>query len=431
MGTTLFESVERRAIAAEPAAIDVALLGLGTVGTEVAARSRADEATNQLIRVVGALVRNRDRPRDARVAGTPLTSDGLSLLDRSPDVVVEVLGGLEPARTLVRTALERGIAVVTANKSLMAVHGDELLRIASETGAPLLYEAAVLAGVPFLGAFARRPRAAALSSMTGIVNGTSNFILTAAQKGGGDCATALAEAQRLGFAEPDPGADVKGIDAAEKLAVLARHFGFGSIHPAAIETRGIDALDHLDFFLAADLGGTVKPLVHAERSGDSIGAFVGPAFVPWPHKLSRIDGVENAVVLRNTTGELLFSGPGAGPAATATTILDDVVEAAEGTAHKRDEAVRSVRPQAPATSWMLRVGAAGLPPADEMADLLGSHGVWLRRTSLLHTRDGRQTIGALTYSCSRERVERAAGVLHAAAGAEVRVMRAIEVDGRR
>lgn len=387
-------------------AINVALLGFGCIGSAVArlaARSPGD------IRLVGALVRHPDRPRaDAPPAPFELTRDPEALLSRRPDVVVEVLGNLEPARTIVSEALRRGIAVVTANKSLVAAHGDELLEISASTGAPLLYEASVLAGVPFLGAFSRRRHASAVTRLTGIVNGTSNFILTTMESAKVDCGRALAQAQQLGYAEPDPRNDIGGIDAGEKLVVLLRHFGFGNVAPHSIETCGIDQLRAIDFELARELGGALKPVVLAERHNGSIQAFIGPAFVPATARLSRVAGVENAIALRNDYGELFYSGPGAGPAPTAATILDDVIEAAATAVTRHVPAVDRTRTvvEAPTTGWFVRITGAGVPAGYEVADLLGSHGVWVRRWS--EAAEGRGAVrGLLTFPCSRRRLERA------------------------
>ena len=186
------------------------------------------------------------------------------MFDTQPTVIVEALGGLEPARTLVLEAIARGIPVVTANKSLLAHHGDELLEAASVAGVPLRYEASVIAGVPFLGTFARRPYASALSAFSGILNGTTNFILSQMADGGRDYGSALSDAQRRGFAEPDPSKDVGGVDAVEKLTILIRQFAGLRVDPGAIETTGIERITSDDLAGARGLGGTLKPVVYAD-----------------------------------------------------------------------------------------------------------------------------------------------------------------------
>jgi homoserine dehydrogenase len=245
-----------------PATIRIGLLGFGQVGSAVArlaaARPRSGRAE---IEVTAALVRDPLRPR--AMSGTTVTADPERVFAPRPSVIVEALGGLEPARTLVLEAIARGIPVVTANKSLLAHHGDELATAAVLARVPLRFEASVLAGVPFLGTFARRPYAAALTSVTGIVNGTTNFILSQMHDGTRDYASALSDAQRRGFAEPAPAKDVEGIDAVEKLTILIRQFGGQTVKPWMIETTGIACVTPADFGHARELGGTLKPVVHA------------------------------------------------------------------------------------------------------------------------------------------------------------------------
>ena len=202
--------------------IHVGLLGCGNVGSAFAALTRG--AAHTTLRVTHALVRDCLRPRPALDPGALRVASGAAIFEPPPDVVVELLGGIEPARSLVLESLYRGIPVVTANKSLLAAHGAELREVATRTSTPLLYEAAVIAGVPFLGNFARRPHAADVNGLVGIANGTSNYILTRARDARCGIDAALAEARQRGYAEPDPSNDIDGIDAAEKLVVLLQHF---------------------------------------------------------------------------------------------------------------------------------------------------------------------------------------------------------------
>ncbi len=259
--------------------IRIGLLGLGHVGAAVARRALSPHGSlAHGFEITGALVRDPGRRRNIR--GIAVTTDTRSIFDSGPDVIVEALGGLEPARTLVLEALARRIPVVTANKSLMARHYDEIVAAASHAGVALRFEASVVAGVPFLGTFAKRPHAAAISSLVGIVNGTTNFILTAMADAGRDYADVLAEAKRRGFAEPNPANDIRGIDAAEKLAILIRQFAGRRVDVDAIETTGIEQITAADIALARELGGVVKPVVAASglaSGGDSaIRAFVAP-----------------------------------------------------------------------------------------------------------------------------------------------------------
>jgi homoserine dehydrogenase len=405
----------------------VALLGLGNVGTAVARLALSHpQNLSPAVRITGALV--RDPAARARPQGVPLTTAGATLFDEQPDLVVEVLGGLEPARTLVLAALHRGIPVVTANKSLLAHHGDELFETALRLGVPLRYEAAVIAGVPFLGTFARRPLASAITSITGVVNGTTNFILSELADGRGSFGAALERAQEFGFAEPDPSKDVDGIDATEKLCVLLRHFGRLSASPHDIETVGIRHVTSADLAHARELGGTLKPIVHAEWSGATVSAYGGPAFVPIRHPLSGLEGTRNGVSLRSSGGtDLYFSGPGAGPEVTAITVLDDVVEAiAEaGPAVGRETAAALHEPKP--SAWFIRLASSTrLPSGPDIADLLGGHGVWVRRTSATDGRDGRDSRWLLTYAYARPQIESALAVLADACECSFQLHRALE-----
>jgi homoserine dehydrogenase len=410
--------------------IALALFGLGNVGAAVADLARCSAEPAFL--VTGALVRDTARPRTARaVDGVAVTTSPEALLDARPDAVVEVLGGLEPARALVLEALQRGIPVITANKSLLATHGDELLAAAANAGITLRYEATVIAGVPFLGTFARRPLASAISSFAGVVNGTSNFILSKMAAERATYAGALHDAQDRGLAEPDPAKDVSGVDAAEKLCILLRHFGRWSVRPCDVETSGIDTITAADLQQAAAAGGVIRPVVFATWKGSAVTAFAGPAFLPVGHPLAAIHGLTNGIVLGGgPAGDLFLSGAGAGPAVTAATILDDVAEAvAEARAGRHiaeRSACRPALPSAPETRWFLRISASTLSPAPEIADLLAAHGVWLQRTSETAQHEGVQSRWAWTYPCSTVRVDRALRALSAACNCKTLRLRALE-----
>lgn len=301
--------------------IRIGLLGLGTIGQAV-----ADAAHEHGVTCVSALVRSLDRHAHSRVN---LERNGSRVLNSGVDVIVEALGGTEPARTLVAAALDRGIPVVTANKSLIAAHGPELRARAALAGVPLLYEAAVVAGVPFVGALANRPGLRSLTHITGILNGTSHAITTALERGVSFDA-ALADAQARGYAEPDSSADVSGRDAAEKLAILLQLCGAPHTTAADIACVGIDTLRPEDFAAARAKGGVIKPLATATLGPAGWSGRVGPAFVASSHLFAGLSGVTNALELHPKIGApITFVGPGAGPAITAQTILDDVIQACE------------------------------------------------------------------------------------------------------
>jgi homoserine dehydrogenase len=421
--------------------IRVAVLGLGQVGGAVAALAvRAAGNMPFSFRVVSALVRDPRKPRAIDASTLPLTTDPRKVLASKPDVFVEVLGGIEPARTLVLEALNAGIPVVTANKTLLAYCGAELFAAAAAAGVPLLYEASVLAGVPFLGTLGRRPFARSVSGFRGILNGTSNFILTRMARDGAGFGEALASAQRAGFAEPDPSKDIDGDDAVEKLCVLLRHIAGFDVHPSQIDKTGITSVDGRDQQQAAAFGGTIRPVAVADWRDASVAAYVGPAFVEGTNALSRVDGVQNAIALTTLwSGELFFSGPGAGPTVTAATVLDDVVEASQnvetisierenppppfGAAAGKPASPRqrdASRPTPPVTSvndggWFIRLTSPALVEA-EAPSLLASLGIRIRRASCIDARSGRHSQWLLTHPCGRVHLDAALGVLAAKTG---------------
>ena len=398
--------------------IRLAVLGLGHVGGAIATLAgRAAGTLPANFHVAAALVRDPQKPRGIDTAALPLTTDPRTALASKPDVLIEVLGGIEPARTLVIEALSAGIPVVTANKTLLAYCGAELFAVAAAAGVPLLYEASVLAGVPFLGSLGRRPLARSVTGFRGILNGTSNFVLTRMARDGAGFDAALASAQRAGFAEPDPSKDIDGDDAVEKLCVLLRHLAGFDVHPSQIDKAGIAGVEERDQQHAAAFGGTVRPVVVADWSERALAAYAGPAYVEGTNALSRVDGVQNAVALTTLwSGELFFSGPGAGPTVTAATILDDVVEAS-----RNGETVPvESRPTPPVTSlndgaWFIRLTSTSLGEADAPS-LLASLGIRLRRVSHIDARSGRHSQWLLTHPCGRVHLDAALDLLSAKTG---------------
>ena len=434
MTTTVLDPVARAAAVAEtqciPATCRIGLLGLGNVGAAFARHTRESAshlgARGFLPIVATALVRSTARPRPAAAFVTAVTSDVEAFFAEPVDVVVEALGGVEPAYRFVRRALDRGIPVVTANKSLIAAHGEELVQLARRRATALRFEASCIAGVPFLGQFERRPLAARATGVTAILNGTSNSILTA-MTSGATFAAALADAQRLGFAEPDPTMDVSGADAAEKLAILVRLFGRLLLDPAAVPLDSLARVDPEDIAIAGAFDGAIRPIAHASWHGRAVHAFAGPAFVGGTHPLARVSGVTNGIVIAAAPAPICLTGPGAGPDVTADTLLDDV---AELVAERR---VRTPPPEPsqpaasvtrPHTAWLLRVNAgAGTREAD-VADLLGSYGIWSTRMT---RRDGR--IYVLTCAASYGRAQSACDALQSATGAAVAAFPAVGAGG--
>ena len=408
-------------------AVRIALLGLGNVGSAIAELASHQPIAPYRLSIASALVRDVGRRRPVDTTNISLTSDPHQVLASAPDVVVEVLGGLEPARSVVLTALSQGIPVVTANKSLLATHGDELFAASAASGTTLLYEASVMAGVPFLGTFHRRPIARGVMGIAGIVNGTSNYILSRMAAERMPFADALREAQRAGYAEPDPSKDVDGHDAVEKLCVLLRHFGGWSVAPAAIDTAGIRDVELDDLDHAAAFGGSVRPVVAADWDSDRLAACAGPAFVYASNQLARVIGVQNAVSLKTKwSGDLFFSGPGAGPTVTAATVLDDVAEAQLMSSEPLRVVRRPTACETPETGWFIRLTSPEPTAEQDGPALLTSLGVRMRRISQRMITGGRRKQWLLTHSCGRRHVAAALDVLCAKTGSAAWFIRAIE-----
>jgi homoserine dehydrogenase len=352
--------------------ITVGLLGLGRVGQAVARLAPAGQRLREhgyRVHIACALVRDIHRPRRC-VRPPRLTTNPSAFLRGHYDVVIEALGGIEPARSIVARLLGRGTAVVTANKALVAAHGAELSALAARRGTTLRYEASALAGVPFLGALAHRPFVSAVTAFTAILNGTSNFVLTAIERDGCSIETALASAEAAGLAEPDPSRDVDGIDAADKLTLIAWLLGWGRVPVGRLEIRSIRGVTSDDFAAARALDATIRPVAVASLSDAGLHAFVGPALLPARHPLASVDGTLNGIQLSGRiVPDLFFSGPGAGPDITAATILDDVVEAVSFSPQRREAPARSARAARvaapPSTEWFLRLRFPGLVPDTE------------------------------------------------------------------
>ncbi len=310
-------------------------MGLGVVGSGVAA-TLLDPA-RQVARTVGrpvslkrVLVRQPDKERRVPVPRGILTDDPALLLnDPGIHVVVEVMGGEEPASSYIRQSLSRGKSVVTANKEVMAKEGQEILALAASKGVNLLFEASVGGGIPIVGPLMKDLLANDIRSIQAIINGTTNYMLTRMARDGMDFDEALKEAQDLGFAEADPANDVEGIDAGYKLAVLASLAFHTQVRAEDVHREGISGLRARDFRYAHELGYAIKLLAIARREGCQVQARVHPCFVPQDHMLAKVDGVFNAVEVEgDLTGKILFHGRGAGREPTTSAVMGDLVEVA-------------------------------------------------------------------------------------------------------
>ena len=376
--------VESRTIALRsthtPRTVRVGILGLGQVGQAVARlvpEATRLRAAGLNLRIVGALVRDINRSRRCSKPAR-LTTNPAAFLRGNYDVVIEALGEVEPARTIISRLLGRRIPVVSANKALIAAHGSELAGLAARRGTVLRYEASALAGVPFLGAFASRPLVSDVQRFAAVVNGTSNFILSSLEREGQSFDRALAQAQALGLTEPDPSRDLDGRDAADKLSLLASLFGWGTIPSDQLDVQGIREITPQDFDVARSLDATIKSVVCASRVDSTLSAFIGPALVPGRHPLASLSGTLSGIQFSGRyVSDLFFSGPGAGPDITAATILDDVAEAVSVVpAHRPPRRVRpAVALVSPATEWFVRARFPGLgPDADAASQSFASAG---------------------------------------------------------
>jgi homoserine dehydrogenase len=310
--------------------VKIGLLGLGTVGggtSRVLARNAAEisRRAGRDILITRAAVRNLDRPNPA---GLRLTNNPQDVIaDPEIDVVVELIGGYEPARTLVLDAIAHGKHIVTANKALIALHGNEIFAAAHARGVMVAFEAAVSGGIPIIKAIREGLAGNRIEWLAGIINGTSNFILTAMQEQGRDFAEVLAEAQALGYAEADPTFDIEGIDAAHKLTILAA-IAFGiPLQFAKVYTEGISRITGADVAYADQLGYRIKHLGIARRSAEGIELRVHPTLVPKRSLLANVNGVMNAVLVKgDAVGHTLYYGPGAGAEPTASAVVADIVD---------------------------------------------------------------------------------------------------------
>ncbi len=315
--------------------LKVALLGCGVVGSEVARLllDNADEfqaRVGRRLELVGIAVRNlaKERPGIDREL---LTDDAEELVSRKgTDLVIEVMGGVEPARGLILAAMARGASVVTANKQLLAQDGATIYTAAEEAGVDLYFEAAVAGAIPIIRPLRESLVGDEVTAVKGIVNGTTNFILDKMHTEGSSFASVLAEAKRLGYAEEDPTADVEGLDAAAKAAILASLAFHSRVKLEDVDCEGITKVTPEDVATAHELGYVIKLLARCALAPDgSISVGVHPTMVPATHPLANVSGAFNAVFIESRhAGQLMFMGPGAGGSPTASAVLGDVVTAA-------------------------------------------------------------------------------------------------------
>jgi len=360
----------------------VGIAGLGTVGASVVELLRANgpalaARAGRPIELVRAASRT---PKPDLGLDAVFDTDLRSLASDDVDVLVELIGGDTTAREIVARALDAGQHVVTANKALLAAFGGELFEKAEQGNLALGFEAAVAGGIPIINALRNGLAANEIDVLAGIVNGTSNYILTAMEDDGWAFADALAEAQRLGYAEADPTFDIEGIDAAQKLAILAALAFDTDIDFAGVHVEGIAQIDIEDVRYARELGFSIKHLGIARLTDAGVEARVHPALVPETLLLAKVAGVMNAVMVHGSAvGPTLYVGPGAGGMPTASAVVADLVEVARGThavPRAPERCLRSLPIDGVACPHYLKIPAIDQPGVfAEVADILSRHDI--------------------------------------------------------
>jgi homoserine dehydrogenase len=398
--------------------VRVALLGHGTVGSSLARllvehREHVRLATQRDVEVCAVLVRDTSRARDGIDLERTVVTDSLDeLLASKPDVVCEAMGGLEPTREYLLELLDRGIPVVTANKQLVARHGTELFARAEAGGAQLRFEASVCAAVPIVRMLRESLAATRIERLLGILNGTTNYMLSAMTARGQSYEDALADAQRLGYAEPDPTEDVGGIDAAAKLAILAG-IAFGTtVDIDDVRATGITGVTAADVAHAGVLGCRIKLVARAERlqqatGGSSIALDVTPMLVPEAHPLAAIGGATNAVLVDGAPfGRLVVQGAGAGGPETASALAGDLVSVlgSEPSFLTRDPHVAHLQVasrDARAERHYVRMQVADQPGVlATVAGALAASGISIERVLQQRADDGEATLVITTHPCA-------------------------------
>lgn len=320
--------------------IKIGILGLGTVGTGVV--KLLEEQKNDFFWKVGCkleiakiLVRNVNKKRSIDIDKNLLTENWEEIInDPEIQIVVEVMGGIEPAKTYILAALKAGKHVITANKDLMAEYGKELFDTANKHNLDLAFEASVAGGIPIIRPLKQCLAGNTINEILGIINGTTNFILTKMTNENVSFDDALKEAQRLGYAEADPRADIEGFDAARKLAILASIAFYNRVTLQDVYVEGISKLSLVDIIYAKELGFIVKLIGVAKNTPDGIDARVHPMFIPSNHPLASVNDSFNAVFVKgNAIGEAMFYGRGAGELPTASAVMGDIIDVARNIVH--------------------------------------------------------------------------------------------------
>ena len=405
--------------------IGVGLMGLGVIGSGVVKvlLGKADTLSRQ---IGSALVLHRVLEQDSTKHGSVGIEHGLFTTQFAEvvnhpeiDIVVELIGGEHPALEYIRECLTSGKHVVTANKEVMAKHGCELLALAKEHQVGLRYEASVGGGIPLIAPLQRDLVANDIAGIYAIVNGTTNYILTRMAEEGLDFSVALRHAQELGYAEANPVNDVEGLDAAYKLAILAT-IAFGTeVGMGDVYHEGISRLQSCDFRYARELGYAIKLLAIAKQAGDSIEARVHPVFIPEESLLAKVDGVYNAIQIEgDLVGTVIFYGEGAGPSATSSAVVADILNIAKNLSCGIDNTIkfpvgsnRTIKPMAEIdTRYYLRMSVVDQPGVlAQISKVLGDHSISISSVIQKETDLSTQTaeIVIMTHPAKEEAVQKA------------------------
>ena len=403
--------------------IKIALLGFGTVASGVPFllkenREKIVQAAHSEIEVAKVLVKDDAEKERLLAAGNDfnfVTNVEEILTDPEITILVELMGRIEPAKTFITRALEAGKHVVTANKDLLAVHGAELLEIAQKQNVALYYEAAVAGGIPILRTLVNSLASDKITRILGVVNGTSNFMMTKMVEEGWSYEDALAEAQKLGYAESDPTNDVDGIDAAYKMVILSQ-FAFGmNVKFEDVGHQGIRNITPEDVAVAQELGYVVKLVGSIEETPSGIAAEVAPTFLPKAHPLASVNGVMNAVFVESIgIGESMYYGPGAGQKPTATSVVADIVRISrrlnEGTVGKAfNEYSRELvlaKPEDVKTSYYFSVlVSSSQDRVKDLVEMFNTQGVAFKLIRQTQTTDEKTRAVILTQEISKAQLK--------------------------
>ena len=343
--------------------VGIGLLGLGTVGQGVANIISQPKDRHPLVgelELVSVAVRNLKKKRDISIPDSILTTNPTEIINNpNIQIVVEVMGGIEPAKSLIIQAIRAGKSVVTANKAVIARHGEEISNEAKAAGVYVLIEAAVGGGIPIIEPLKQSLGGNQITKVSGIINGTTNYILSRMDKEGVNYAEVLKDAQVLGYAESDPAADVEGSDAADKIAILSGLAFGGAINRANIPTTGINLLEDIDVNYARKLGYGIKLLAISEKvetqssreDSQPLSVWVEPTLVPEDNPLAGVNGVNNAILVEgNPIGQVMFFGPGAGSGPTASAVVADILNIA-GIQSMSEDKIFNLDPLLSAKGW--------------------------------------------------------------------------------